>query len=135
MARLAFGSIDFCADLGIGHTRQALLAARSEIVLASRLAGLFAPIDGVTTAIDNTELIEDDARYARELGFRGKLCIHPRQLMPARRGFSPSADEISWAQRILAAGPHGAISVDGKMVDAPVRAQAQRILAFAAVAV
>src|SRR5690606_29273488 len=52
VVRLAFGSIDFCADLGCAHVREALLAARSEIVHASRLAGLPAPIDGITTAIN-----------------------------------------------------------------------------------
>jgi citrate lyase subunit beta/citryl-CoA lyase len=128
VARLAFGSIDFCADLGLQHTREALLFARSEIVLASRLGGLMAPLDGVTTSIDEPMLIEDDALHANILGFGGKLCIHPRQLSPARAGFMPSAAEISWARKILAAGDGGATLVDGTMVDAPVRLRARQIL-------
>lgn len=127
LARLAFGSIDFCADIGAAHTRDALLAARAEIVLAARLAGLDAPLDGVTTAIDDAALIEDDARYAASLGFGGKLCIHPRQIAAALRGFAPTGEDIAWAERILAAGP-GAAAVDGAMVDAPVQARARQIL-------
>jgi citrate lyase subunit beta/citryl-CoA lyase len=128
VARLAFGSIDFCADIGAAHMRDALLAARSEIVLASRLGNLPPPIDGVTTSIEDAALIEDDARYAHALGFGGKLCIHPKQISSARRGFAAGADEIAWAQRILAAPEGGAVAAGGMMIDAPVRARARRIL-------
>lgn len=130
IARLAFGSIDFAADLGMAHTRDALLAARSELVLASRLAGLAAPIDGVTTSITDKALITDDARYAHDLGFGGKLCIHPQQITPALEGFAPAPEEIAWAQRVLASGD-GAVAVDGAMVDEPVRIRARAILARA----
>lgn len=131
VARLAFGSIDFCADLGAEHTRDALLLARAELVLASRLGGLAAPLDGVTAAINDAALIEDDARYAQSLGFSGKLCIHPKQIAPARRGFMPSAEDIAWAKHILKRAEDGAAAVDGAMVDAPVRARARQILARA----
>lgn len=126
--RLAFGSIDYCADLGAAHLREALLTARSEIVLASRLAGLLPPLDGVTATLDDDAVPEDDARYALALGFGGKLCIHPRQIAPVRRGFAPTAEELAWAQRVMAAGEQGAVAVDGAMVDAPVRARARQIL-------
>ena len=132
VARLAFGSIDFCADLGCAHTRNALLAARSELVLASRLSGLLAPIDGVTTAINDPALATDDARYARDLGFGGKLCIHPKQVSAVLAGFRPDQAEVEWARRVLASGD-GAVAVDGAMVDEPVRVRAHSILArFAA---
>jgi len=127
VARLAFGSIDFCADLGCAHTREALLAARGELVLASRLAGLVAPIDGVTTAIDDTALIAGDARHACDLGFTGKLCIHPRQIEAIRAGFAADEAEIAWANKVLASGD-GAAAVDGMMVDEPVRIRARSIL-------
>ncbi|MBX5137677.1 CoA ester lyase [Rhizobium lentis] len=126
--RLVFGSVDFCADLGCAHTREALLAARSELVLASRLAGLPAPVDGVTTSIDNSELIKSDAHYGLELGFGGKLAIHPRQIEAIRSGFRPQPSEIAWAKKILASGD-GACAVDGAMVDEPVRIRARSILA------
>ena len=127
--RLAFGSIDFCADLGMAHTREALLMARSELVLASRLGGLPAPLDGVTASLGDAKLAEDDARYAASLGFGGKLCIHPAQIAPVKLGFAPSEAEIAWAARVLAAAEDGAAAVDGAMVDAPVRARARRIMA------
>jgi citrate lyase subunit beta/citryl-CoA lyase len=127
-ARLAFGSLDFAADLGCAHTREALLLSRLELVLASRLAGLPGPIDGVTTAIDAEQAIEDDAAYAAGLGFSGKLLIHPRQIAPAKRGFFPTAKEIEWAQRVVASATTGVANVDGAMVDAPVLRRAQLIL-------
>lgn len=128
--RLAFGSIDFCADLGCAHERDALLFARSTIVLASRLAGLPAPIDGVTTAIDDEALIESDARHGLALGFGGKLCIHPRQVAAARSGYFPDTTEIAWAEKVLSSG-NAAVAVDGAMVDEPVRMRARRVLALA----
>ncbi len=101
VARLAFGSIDFCADLGCAHEREALLMARSELVIASRLAGLPAPIDGVTTAIEDAGLITSDARHGRLLGFGGKLCIHPKQIEAVQTGYRPDPAEIAWAEKVL----------------------------------
>ena len=134
-ARLAFGSIDFAADLGCAETREALLAFRSELVLASRLSALPAPIDGVTAAFRDPAPGEDDARYASSLGFGGKLLIHPAQIGPARAGFLPAPAEVAWAERVLAGGRDGrAVAVDGTMVDAPVRMRAEQILRRAAAA-
>lgn len=133
IARLAFGSVDFCAELGCAHIRDALLAARSELVLAARLGATIAPVDGVTTAIDDMAQVADDARYARTLGFGGKLCIHPKQIHAVKEGFLPDAAEIAWAKKVLASGD-GATAVDGAMVDEPVRKRARSILARAACA-
>ena len=132
-AQIAFGSYDFAADLGTAHTREALLLARLELVLAARLAGLPGPIDGVTTAIDAPETAQADAAYAASLGFRGKLLIHPRQVEPVRKGFRPSDEELAWAKRILEAAASGsAVAVDGNMVDATVLIRARQILQRAA---
>jgi citrate lyase subunit beta/citryl-CoA lyase len=79
-----FGSIDFQVDLGIGGEDDALLMFRSQMVLASRLAGLRAPVDGVSTAIDDIEALRADAERARRLGFGAKLCIHPKQVAGRR---------------------------------------------------
>lgn len=128
--RLAFGSIDFSAELGCAHTREALLCARSSVVLASRLAGSAPPLDGVTTSVDDADLVKEDARYARDLGFGGKLAVHPRQIGPIYAGFRPDESETAWAHRVLAAG-EGAVEVDRAMVDAPVRIRARSILARA----
>lgn len=128
VTRLAFGSLDFAVDMGCAHIREALLSPRMELVLASRLAGLPGPIDGVTTSIDDPQAVEDDAAFAQALGFTGKLCIHPKQVAPARAGFAPSEHDIAWAQKIVAADAGGAVKVAGTMVDAPVRMRAEQIL-------
>ncbi|NMM46071.1 CoA ester lyase [Rhodospirillaceae bacterium KN72] len=127
--RLVFGSIDYSADIGCAHTPTALLHARSTLVVASRLAGLPGPIDGVTTGIDRPDLIRDDAAHGNELGFRGKLLIHPKQLASAIEGYRPDEDTLAWAHRILAAASGGdAVAVDGEMVDKPVIDRARSIL-------
>lgn len=131
VARLAFGSIDLQADLGIAGDGDALHAFRSALVLASRLADLAPPIDGVTTAIDDTALLRAEARRAREFGFGGKLCIHPKQIATVREAFAASAAERAWAERVLeAAGRAGgaAVQVDGRMVDRPVMLRARAIV-------
>ncbi|KWR78856.1 HpcH/HpaI aldolase/citrate lyase family protein [Cupriavidus sp. IDO] len=133
VARLAFGSLDYAVDLGCSHTRDALAFARARIMLASRVAGLPPPIDGVTTALKDEAVLADDVAYARELGFAGKLCIHPAQLAAVRAGFLPTPEQLDWARRVLeatASGSH-AVQVDGKMVDRPVIEQARRLLALA----
>ena len=127
VARLLFGSIDFSADLGCAHTRDSLLGARAELVLASRLGGLPSPVDGVTTAIHDKEVVRMDTIYARELGFGGKLAIHPAQIGAIRQGFYPDQNEIEWANEVLAGGD-GAININGNMVDEPLRVKARAIL-------
>jgi len=127
VTRLAFGSIDYCVYLGCAHLRDVLLPARAELVLASRLADLEPPLDGVTAQIDDATAAFDDATHARALGFAGKLSIHPRQVPDVLRAFAPTAEEVSWAKRVLGSGD-GAVRVDGAMVDAPVRAKARAIL-------
>ena len=132
VARLAFGSIDLQVDLRMRDAQEEeLLYFRSQIVLASRLAGIDAPIDGVSTAIDDADRLRDDVLRARRLGFGGKLCIHPKQVEPVRRHFAPSAAEVDWARRVLAADAASggaAVAVDGKMVDKPVILRAQAIV-------
>lgn len=127
VARLAFGSIDYCADLGCAHKREVLLPVRSELVLASKLAGIAAPIDGVTANLTDPEETFADAAHARDLGMTGKLCIHPKQIADVRRVFAPSEAELDWARRVLSSGD-GAVTVDGAMVDEPVRIRARAIL-------
>ena len=127
---LLFGSLDFQADLGTSDDD--LLYARSRIVLVSRVAAIAAPVDGVTQAIDDPELLRRDCQRSRQLGFSGKACIHPKQVDIVNDCFSPTADEITWAERIVAAflqAQGSAVLVDGRMVDRPVLLKAQAILA------
>lgn len=132
VVRLAFGSVDFCADLSCAHTREVLAPARFELVLASRLAGIAAPLDGVTVLLDDLSATSGDASHAREIGMTGKLCIHPKQIAPVLQAFAPSQSEIDWARRVLASGD-GAVQVDGAMVDEPVRLRARSVLRAAGV--
>jgi citrate lyase subunit beta/citryl-CoA lyase len=129
--RLAFGAIDFQLDLNMRAGFDELIYFRSQLVLASRLANLAAPIDSPSTLIDDPRAVEDEAQRARRLGFGAKLCIHPKQVDGVNRSFSPSAAEVAWAERVLAAAAvsHGAaVALDGKMVDKPVILRAQAIL-------
>lgn len=130
--RLAFGSIDFQVDMGMRDaTEDDLLPFRAEFVLASRLARIAAPLDGVTVAIDDAARLQHDVQRARRLGFGGKLCIHPKQVAAVRAGFAPGADELAWAERVLQAAAQAAgaaVAVDGKMVDKPVILRAEAIL-------
>jgi len=130
--RFVFGSIDFQLDLGIEGEEEELLYFRSRLVLISRVAALAPPVDGVTTAIDDADRIRRETLRAKRLGFGAKLCIHPRQVSVVNECFEPTAEEESWARRIVEAAEtvHGAaVSVDGKMVDRPVIARAEAILA------
>lgn len=129
--RLVFGSIDFQLDLGITGDREELLFFRSGIVLASTLARIQPPVDGVTVDIENIGRVKVDTDYARRIGFGGKLCIHPKQIATVNQCFSPGEEEIVWAKRVLdaaGAADGGAVQVDGKMVDRPVIVRAQAIL-------
>lgn len=133
--RLIFGSIDFQLDMRIEGDDLELLYFRSQLVLISRLADIQAPVDGVTTAIDNVAQVQAEAHRARRLGYRGKLCIHPRQVDVVNQCFMPTAESIAWAERVLAAAESAqgaAVALDGKMVDLPVIRKAQEIIAEAA---
>ena len=129
--RLVFGSLDFQIDAGIPGDQEELLYFRSQLVFLSRLAGIQAPVDGITTAIDNPEQLRADTLRARRLGFGGKLCIHPKQIAVVNECFRPAESEIAWARRVVdaaAAAKGAAVALDGQMVDRPVMVKAQQIL-------
>lgn len=131
LGRIAFGSVDFGAETGIADEGDAMLAIRTQIVLESCLAGLQPPIDGVSVTLDDPALIHAQAARSRQLGFGGKLCIHPRQVEPVNAAFSPDDAQVRWARRVLdafEASQGAATVVDGKMVDKPVVEQARRLL-------
>ena len=130
--RLAFGAIDFQLDLQMQATFSELLFFRSQLMLTSKIAGLQNPIDSPSTAIEDLQEVAADAQAARRIGFGGKLCIHPRQVEHVNRAFSPSAAELAWAERVLAAADASqgaAVALDGKMIDKPVILRAQALLA------
>lgn len=133
VVRAAFGSIDLGAELGVDpEVHEALLYARSAVVLGSAAAGCAAPLDGVTTDLLADGRLAEDVAHADRLGFGGKLCIHPSQVALVNERFSPSAAEMQWARRVVAEASDGrACVIDGKMVDRPVVARAVRMLARA----
>jgi len=130
--RIAFGSVDFSGESGIVDEGEALTSVRTAIVLASCHAGLHQPIDGVSLEFNDPARMTEDALRSRQLGFGGKLCIHPRQVAAVNAAFMPSQAEREWAQRVLKAfetSGGAATAVDGKMIDKPVVERARRIAA------
>ena len=129
--RLAFGNLDFQADLGLACAPDEveLMPVRLAVVLAARRASLPPPVDGVTPGTQDMAQLEREAARAQRGGFGGKLCIHPAQVAGVNAAFSPSPAQLEWSQRVLAAfeaAGGGVFSLDGRMVDAPVVRLAQR---------
>lgn len=137
--RLSFGALDMGAELGLETgtpgAQQILDQSRYALLVHSRAAGLMPPIESVHPSIEDTAAIAQAAKRAREMGFSGMLCIHPKQLPPINQAFTPSEAEIAWANKVMegVAQHTGAFSLDGQMVDAPVIARAQGVLAKAKV--
>ena len=134
--RLALGNLDMQVELGMScdDNETEIDTARFMLVLASKLAQIAPPLDGVTPSTDDEPRIFAHAQKAKRFGFGAKLCIHPKQIPIIKRAFSPTVEEISWAKRVLAAdnASNGqAVKVDGKMVDRPVVMLAHRILRLA----
>jgi citrate lyase subunit beta/citryl-CoA lyase len=135
VARLVFGATDFLADIASPGTTDgpATALARGMLVLASRAAGIGAPVDCVHTALDDEEGLARGARTARELGYVGKSVIHPRQIAVVHEVFTPSEEELAEARRVLAhaeAHGEGATALDGRLIDAAVVARARRLVAM-----
>jgi len=135
VARLVFGTLDYALDLDLDITdsAEALVHAASVLAIASRVAGLAAPVAGVTPQLDDEQRLLADLAWARRHGFGAKLCIHPRQVAPLHAVLAPDAAAIDWARRVVAAeaASPGAARLDGSMVDRPVVLQARRTLARA----
>jgi len=135
VARLVFGAMDFLADIGSPGAADgaATWFARGQLVLASRAAGIGAPVDNVHTALDDHDGLRRAAEFARELGFFGKSVIHPRQIETVHAVFTPSESELAAARRLLdhvEAEGTGAAALDGEMIDAAVVARARRVVAL-----
>ncbi len=135
-ARVAFGHIDFQADLGMvpGSDQAELGPARFGLVLASRAAGIAGPIDGITLETGRSGEIIASTRRGIRFGFTGKLCIHPDQIEAVHAAFAPSAEDAAWARRVVEAAEMSkgaAVKVDGRMVDRAVILLAERVLALA----
>jgi len=133
-----FGAEDLAGDMGARRTRAGweVFYARSAVVTAAAAYGLQA-IDMVLVDLSDLERLEEECVVARQLGYEGKMAIHPRQVEVINRVFAPSPQEIEQAQRLMqahnehqAAGS-GVFTLDGKMVDMPMVKMAERVLAKA----
>lgn len=135
--RLAFGSTDFLADISapqIGDERDATLLARSQLVLAARVAGVGAPVDSVHTRVGDLAGLRAGAVFARSLGFFGKSIIHPSQIDPVHEIFTPGPDELAHARQVMdafAEAGEGALLLGGTFVDPAVVARAEAIVTLA----
>jgi len=132
IVRLVFGTLDYALDLDldIAESPDGLAHAASVLAIASRVAGLSAPVAGVTPQLDDEQRLLADLAWSRRHGFGAKLCIHPRQVEPIHTALAPSDQAIDWARRVLAAeaASPGAAQLDGRMIDRPVVLQARRTL-------
>lgn len=134
--RLAFGAGDFTLDMNLVWSRDEteLGPYRAAIVLASRAAGLEPPLDTVWIRLQDKDGFEASAARARGLGFGGKLCIYPDQVPVVNRAFSPSPEQIAWAERVVAAFGEAeargsaSIQLDGQFLDYPLVYLAERVL-------
>ena len=134
--RLSFGAGDYTKDMAMRWTRHEgeLAHARAEIAVASRAAGLEAPLDTVWIHIKETDGCIKSAELVCDMGYQGKLCIHPDQVDPVNAVFTPSDDDVDFAEKVVKAFEEAeaqglaSIQVDGYFVDYPIVDQAQRTL-------
>ncbi len=132
-AAVAFGAEDLSADIGASRTEAGteVLYAREHVVLAASAAGVDA-IDTVFTDIEGTDRLAEESAFARDLGYDGKMAIHPAQVPVINEAFTPSDEQVAWARRVLAARDEhdgeGVLRVDGEMIDAPLIARAETVV-------
>jgi len=132
---VAFGAEDLAADLGATRTDEGteVLHAREHVVLAASAADVDA-IDTVYTDFSDADGLREETRFAMTLGYDGKLAIHPSQVDPINEAFTPDPERVEWARKVLAARDEadaqgrGVFQVDGEMIDAPLLAQAERVI-------
>ena len=138
VAVINFGAEDYTADIGAQRTKEGkeLFDIRTRILLAARVAGIDVQ-DSVFAYVHDIEGLIRETKFIKQLGFDGKSVIHPNQIKPVHQVFTPTEEEIKNAKRIISAieeakrRKSGVVSLDGRMVDAPVAAKAQRVLKYA----
>ena len=138
LAALVLGTSDLTKYLHALSTRDRLplLASLGLATLAARAHGL-AILDGVHLDLSDDEGFVASCRQGRELGFDGKTLIHPKQIAPANAAFAPSAEEVAWSRRIIAAHAEaaaagkGVVLVDGRLIETLHVENARRLVALA----
>jgi citrate lyase subunit beta / citryl-CoA lyase len=136
---LMWGAEDLVASLGgrssrdpRGGYREFALYARSRVLIAAKAAGRVA-VDAVHLDIDDHDGLRREAEDAVASGFDATACIHPSQVEVVRGAHRPSEDDVAWARAVVDAATteRGVFVYEGRMVDAPLLRQAERILRFA----
>jgi citrate lyase subunit beta/citryl-CoA lyase len=137
---LIFGAVDYTKDMRVKYTLEAeeQFYARAHTAVAARAAGCIA-IDCPFTAFKDTEAFEKNTRFGRQLGFEGRMLIHPSQIEPSNRIYTPPPEDVEWAKGVVKvfeeegiAKGSASVSYQGKMVDTPVYDNARTILAIMA---
>jgi citrate lyase beta subunit len=136
VAALMLGSLDLTAELQLRRRPDGaeLLLARSTLVLASAVASLRRPFDGVHPGLADSPEFLAEIELARDVGLGGKACIHPRQVIAINNRFRPSAAECDWARAVVRtyeearAKQEGVSGLNGTLVDRPVYLRAVRLL-------
>lgn len=138
LTAIALGQEDFSAEMGMVEPEgMSLLSYYQTVQVAAREAGIL-PIGypGSIAEFTDLELFKSNALIARKLGFDGGACIHPKQVPILNEAFTPTDDEIDRSERMVAAydaamaAGDGAVAFEGKMIDVPVVARAERILSI-----
>ena len=130
---LFFGGVDMAADLRCKNAWEPLIYARSRVVHAAASVGVDA-VDVPYLDLEDLEGMKVAAQQARDLGFSGKGAIHPKQIADLNEVFTPSAEEIARARKVVTAFEEantGLVVVDGKLIEKPVVREMQRILSVA----
>jgi citrate lyase subunit beta/citryl-CoA lyase len=138
ISRMFFGGVDYVLDIGTTFSKggSEIFYARSQLVVASSAAGIEPPIDSVYPDFKDIEGLVADAKAVRQMGFQGKLAIHPGQIEPLNEVFTPTPEELAWAAKIVTvfdeseAKGQAIFQVDGKMIEYPIANRARRILAL-----
>lgn len=134
---LIFGAVDYTKDMRVKYTLEAdeQFYARAHTAVAARAAGCIA-IDCPFTAFKDTEGFEKNTRFGRQLGYEGRMLIHPSQIEPSNRIYTPAPEDVEWAKGVVKvfeeegiAKGSASVSYQGKMVDTPVYDNARTILA------
>ena len=134
--RLSFGAGDYTKDMSFRWTlaETEIDHARAEIALASRAEGLEPPVDSVWIHIKDTDGLVRSAEKVRDMGYQGKLCIHPDQIDPVNGVFTPTEEQVAFAEKVVAAFEEAearglaSIQLDGYFIDYPIVDQARRTL-------
>ncbi len=136
LCALGFGAEDYSGAIGVHPNALALTWPAQQVITGAHAYGLQCwGMAGSIAEVKDLDAFGKDVEFARGIGFTGSVCIHPNQVAIVNRGFSPSASELEWAQKVVKADQAarakglGAVLLEGKMIDKPIVDRARRWLA------